>query len=130
MKILNKITGIILILGVFSFFVYVYTLNVYCIPKRLKNYGVMLNGWTLEWKFDSKGGRSLEYEFYFKGKKIIGYTSLSKNNGNGNFVHTYFPLIYDTIHGHERMLIEPKDFKEFNIDFPDSLNWVLPYVKD
>ena len=44
-----------------------------------------------------------------------------------NFVHQYFPVIYDTIKGYKEILIDPKSFKWYDIAFPDSLKWVLKY---
>lgn len=126
----TKITNVVLLLGIVIFFIYVYVTNVYYRPKAIKNNGIVLNAWTLEWKFDSKGSRSLQYEFYYNTKKIIGYTTPRNNRGNINFVHSYFPVIYDTIDGYKEILIDPKNFKRYNIAFPDSLKWVLKYFDD
>lgn len=130
MKIFNKIVGVIAAVAIVSFYVYQCNMNAYYIPAQLKQHGILLNGWIYDWHIGSKGGKSLAYEFYYKGQRITGYTGLSRNIGYGKFVHAWFPVMYDTAHGHHTMLIEPEDFKEFNITYPDSLSWVLPYFKD
>jgi len=60
----------------------------------------------------------------YKSKKSF---SRCKKIGNMNFVHQYFPVIYDTIKGYKEILIDPKSFKWYDIAFPDSLKWVLKY---
>ena len=125
-----KIINITLICIVIFFFIYLFVKDRVDRPKLMREKGIVLNAWTIEWTFSSKGGRKLKYEFFHKGIKIIGYVPFSEANGNINFVHKYFPIIYEPESGYRDLLIEPKMFKEYNIPFPDSLKWVLPYVSD
>ncbi len=122
--------NVVLISAIILIFIYLLIKDRVFKPEELREKGIVLNAWTLEWVFSSKGGRHLKYEFFYKEKKIIGYEPFSKATGNINFVHKYFPVIYDPQSENKELLIEPKSFTEYNIPFPDSLKWVLPYVSD
>ncbi len=97
--------------------------------NRLTNHGILLNAHTLEWAGSSHMGMNLKYEFYYNGGKKTGDNGFEKIRGNTDFENKYFPVMYDTVLGASQLLIEPSDFERFNIPFPDSLNWVLPYLK-
>ncbi|MBZ5858575.1 DUF3592 domain-containing protein [Flavihumibacter profundi] len=83
------------------------------------------------------GGHILvEYNYELNGKKYIGtYSILSSKITQGDcekaFVGKYFPLIYNPDNpANSRMLILPIDFDRISLQFPDSLMWVLQYVKE
>ena len=99
------------------------------IHNRLKSQGILLNAHTLEWGASAKMGMDLQYEFYYKGKKIIDNNATGVFRGNRDFENKYFPVMYDPTFGASELLMTPTDFEKFNISFPDSLNWVLPYLK-
>jgi uncharacterized SAM-binding protein YcdF (DUF218 family) len=122
-----KILNLTLISAIILLFVYLFVRDRVNRPKLMKEKGVVLNAWTLEWAFSSKGGRKLKYEFFYQGEKIIRYEPFSEAMGNINFVHKYFPVIYEPKSGNTDLLVEPKMFLEYGIPIPDSLNWVLDY---
>lgn len=97
--------------------------------KKLESQGLLLNATTLEWASGAKMGMSLKYEFYYKEKKIISNNSFNKIRGLRNFENKNFPVMYDPQIGSSQLLIEPSDFRRFNLRFPDSLSWILPYLK-
>jgi len=71
-----------------------------------------------------------EYRFQFNGKDYYSNSSSSSFVDNyvtiGNtVVNKSFPVIFNTEDPDlSKLLIVPDDFKEYNIPFPDSLNWV------
>jgi len=97
--------------------------------NRLDKHGILLNAHTSEWAHLSTMNTSLKYELYFHGRKILGNNSFKKISGLHDFEDRNFPVMYDTLLGTSQLLIEPADFQEFNIPYPDSLNWVLQYLK-
>lgn len=98
--------------------------------KELQTQGILLNAKTTNWASSSYMGMDLKYEFYYKGEKLSGANAFNKFRGDPDFVDHYYPVMYyPGLGGHSQLLIEPEDFKEYNIPFPDSLKWVLPYLK-
>ena len=97
---------------------------------NLTNNGILLNAKTLEWAGSSKMGMDLKYEFYYMGEKKEDANAFPKIWGLHDFEGRYFPVMYDPKLGMSQLLIEPSDFKRFNLPFPDSLKWVLPYFKE
>ncbi len=96
---------------------------------NLNKHGILLNAKTTEWVTGSKMSMDLRYEFYYNGKKIIDNNATGNFRGNRNFEDKYFPVMYDSELGMSQLLITPADFEKYNIPFPDSLKWVLPYLK-
>jgi len=96
---------------------------------RLHTNGVLLNAHTLDWATGAKMEMTLKYEFYFHGEREIGNNPFKEIWGRQIFLDKYFPVIYDPKFGISELLIQPSDFKGFDLPFPDSLNWVLPYFK-
>jgi hypothetical protein len=97
---------------------------------RLKSNGLLMNARTTSWASTPNVGMVLKYEFYFQGKWISGANSMEPFRGNPNFINRYFPVMYyPEMAGQSQLLVRPSDFKDFNISYPDSLKWVLPYLK-
>ena len=96
--------------------------------KKLENDGILLNARTTEWIYGANISMDLRYEFYYKGKKITGSNATGNYRGNQNFVDKYFPVMYDPEYGSSELLVQPANFKKYNIPFPDSLRWVLEYL--
>src|SRR5690606_5193877 len=119
----RKVQLIAVIVIVFLIFLFIKLSEVY-----LNRTAILLNAKTTEWVSGAKMGMSLQYEFCYEGKKIVGNNSFGKIRGNIDFEGRYFPVMYDPIFRSSKLLIEPSDFKKFNLPFPDSLNWVLPYL--
>lgn len=74
-------------------------------------------------------GMELKYEFYYHGERIEADNSIEKIRGLREFENKYFPVIYDPKLGQSELLIEPEEFRNYNIPFPDSLSWVIKYFK-
>jgi len=99
--------------------------------RTLHNNGILLNAKTLEWGSGSKMSLTLKYEFYYKGEKIIRSNAFGPIRGNDDFVGRYFPVMYSpNLGGQSQLLITPDDFIRFNLPYPDSLKWVLVYLKN
>ena len=96
---------------------------------KLAKEGVLLNARTTEWKTSSYMGLELSFEFYYNGKKMFGSNAFNDFRGNDAFVNRYFPVMYEPKLGSSKLLIEPLDFKKIDLPFPDSLKWVLGYLK-
>src|SRR3954471_7327152 len=93
--------------------------------SKLKSDGVLLNARTTHWASSAKMGMDLKYEFYYKGKKLVGANAFEPFRGNRDFENRYFPVIYyPGLGGHSQLLIRPGDFESFHLQFPDSLKWV------
>ena len=99
--------------------------------NKIKKHGVLLNVHTTKWVTGAKLGMSLKYEFYYKGKHLTDSDVFDEFNGNQNFANRDFPVMYyEGLGGDSELLVEPEDFAKFNLSFPDSLDWVLPYLKE
>lgn len=127
-KYLMKKGNLFLVFSIVIVFVYLFIKDRYYTPEELKKNGVLLTAFTKEWKLSTKAGYFLEYEFYYNNKKIIGSASSKNLKGNLSFENKYFPVLYDPVHGHKELLMEPRIFNEYNIPFPDSLKWVLEFL--
>lgn len=125
---INKKINLILVAGVILLMGYLFYNDIYNKPKELKENGVLLSAFTLDWKISTKAGYVLKYEFYYNKHKLIGFASSKDLKGNLSFENKYFPVLYDPVHGHKELLMEPRIFKEYDIPFPDSLKWVLEFL--
>lgn len=98
--------------------------------SQLEKNGILLNAKTTRWISGAKMNVTIEYEFYYEGKKYTANNAFNKFRGNQNFENRFFPVMYyPKLGGHSQLLIEPSDFERFDLPFPDSLKWVLPYLK-
>ena len=81
----------------------------------------------------SAGNISLKYTFEVNGEihESFAYaTNLSKNTCTEKFVGKTFTVLYEKEDvDNNAMLLSPETFQYFQIPFPDSLKWVLPYYK-
>ena len=76
-------------------------------------------------------GHSLEYSFNYEGKEIDLNRKTITNvlSSPYRFVDKYFPVVVSIEDREENvMLITPKDFRTFDLTFPDSLKWVVEWV--
>ena len=94
----------------------------------LKENGVLTNGRVTNVYPAAKGGINIDYEFYNKGKKIKGSEFyIIRNEYMNEFENKNFPVIYTPNNaGLNRMLILKSEFNEFDLQYPDSLKWVIP----
>jgi hypothetical protein len=95
---------------------------------HLKDYGIILNGKTLKWVYGTKT-RGISYEFIYKGEKITSTSLYNDIYGYDIFLNRTFPVKYDTTIGRSAILIVPSDFKDNDVPFPDSLDWVRKYLQ-
>lgn len=68
-----------------------------------------------------------EYTFIVNGNNFTGESSGAPINLNywNNYNGKIFPVVYSSKNPQKCiMLIRPKDFEEWGLKFPDSLNWV------
>lgn len=81
-------------------------------------------------KYGNGGWLYLYYSFEVNGKINYGKKTTPYGNKEGFFNRKQFPVIYkeDQINLND-LLIEPKDFKKYDLDFPDSLKWILPHLQ-
>ena len=131
----NKYTGliafVILIIG-FGLCYYFSERNNNKLKTEIIKDAVLTSGIVSAYLHDYKG--ISEYEYYFStNENMANY--YSKSSSSSSFV-TYakigkkvlnksFPVIYNkSLPQYNKILIIPDDFKEYNIPFPDSLNWV------
>ena len=104
---------------------------IFIAKRRLHQKGVLLTAKTTKWVYIAKGGMDLQYEFVYKDETISGNNAFKEFTGNRNFENRFFPVIYyPSLGGHSQLLLRPNDFKSFNLSFPDSLSWILSYLKD
>jgi hypothetical protein len=103
--------------------VFVWSIN----RALFKKNGVLTNGRVTN-VYAVKGGIRIDYEFYHKGKKIKGsglyfiYSAYMYK-----FYSRNFPVIYTPDNtAVNRMLIVKSNFNDFDMQYPDSLKWVLP----
>lgn len=83
---------------------------------------------------DLKGrlGNFIEYHFSYDGNFFSSDGNAHKEYSSlRNFIiNKNFPVVFDSLNPNYNMiLILPEDFKSYNIPFPDSLKWVLNYIK-
>lgn len=113
--------------GVIIFFL-IFIAYIFLSEKYLEKEGIVLNAKTTTWGVVVKG-YDLNYEFYYKGEKKTANNAVEKIRGLREFENKNFPAIYDPKYGASQILIDPEMFKKYNVPFPDSLKWVLPYFK-
>lgn len=98
----------------------------------LRNYGVYTTGIVTKAPI-SRGGPTIYYEFYSGGEKYMGkipYPNLYSDVGR-EFIGKSFPVVYYPKSPRlNSICITPTDFKHYSEPFPDSLNWVLKYIRD
>lgn len=119
----NYLISIIIVIFLFGFYLWGFLAE-----NELDKRGILLNAKTSHWVYGTKT-RGLEYIFYYKGGKITSNNPFEKFVGNKDFEDKNFPVIYDPKFGSSQLLIEPSNFERFNLPFPDSLKWVLKYLK-
>lgn len=94
----------------------------------LKKHGVIVNAKITMVNFGGKVSGGFECLINYNGveKKLSSPSSIRK--GSIDFISKTFPAMYLPSKDVLEILITPKDFEKFNMPFPDSLNWVMPYV--
>lgn len=104
--------------------------------KAIRNNSLLTIGVVYDYEQKAKFTPAIKYQFEFGGKTYFSYSSSSNssllhwedpykllfNHINGKS----FPVVLskDNISKYNKILITPDDFKEFNLQYPDSLYWV------
>jgi hypothetical protein len=96
--------------------------------KDLKQNGVIVPTKILNVNSGGKTGGGFQCLIIYKGKSFDRPSGTSISRGRFDFVGKNFPGIYSPNTNSLKVLITPEDFAQFDISFPDSLNWVLPYI--
>jgi hypothetical protein len=121
MKLRDTIIWILFSLAIISiFFWFSYR------KDKLKNDYILLTCKIISITSNFRSTASFQCELFYKGeRKVIG--SDSNVEKKRLFIGKYFPIAYSPEIDMGQILISPKDFKKYNIAFPDSLNWVSDY---
>ena len=76
---------------------------------------------------------SLKYKYWINGKEYKDDIQIKKIRPSVlgiHFIYKSFPVAIDSTDlSNSKILVTPDDFKEFNLRFPDTLNWVLKYIE-
>jgi hypothetical protein len=121
MKLRDKIIGLL-----FAILVALGILWPFYRKNELNTNYVLLNCKIISKSSNYKSIESFDCQLIYKGsiKSVSANSGVKKKN---IFVGKYFPMAYSPKLNMGQILITPKDFKDYNIPFPDSLNWVLEY---
>ncbi len=91
--------------------------------------GKLITGTVVDISNHSKSSlEDLVFNYMSDGKQKKSSTSLSIKQPN-QLIGKSFPVIISTVTGQTELLVTPMQFKKYRLPFPDSLKWVLPYVR-
>ena len=91
--------------------------------------GKLITGTVVEISSHSKSlMRDLVFVYLDKDEQKKSSTSYDLKQPN-QFIGKSFPVIISTLTGQTELLVTPNQFKKYRLPFPDSLKWVLQYVK-
>ncbi len=125
--------SIFIVLIIFLFFVAYYYIN-----KKYKNDNLIRNykltsGTIYGFSKDGRG-QSIAVNYFY----IVDGTKYNNLQGVDRFflkkyswfANKQFPVAYDSINKqNSKILILPSDFNKLDIEFPDSLSWILQYIE-
>jgi hypothetical protein len=125
----------LIILYLVGYIIYVYFFS---IPKynRLKESYIL--GICYSYGYSSgtsykNNPHSIYYKYKIDGKEYKGdiqLNSISTSDLKSYLLFKTFPVAIDKKdYSNSAALIEPARFKDFKLNFPDSLEWILSYVK-
>jgi len=103
--------------------------------KAIRKNSSITQGRVYDFEHKVKHSAVLKYEFEYEGKK---YYASSSSSETGLKWEDEYKILFNHVKGkvfpvflsrdnpdrYNKILISPKDFEEFNINYPDSLNWV------
>ena len=96
--------------------------------SELKRNGIMLSGVITSYGYPAKSSiANFTYKFYHNGKEHIASNSVNVRNPR-QFVGKRFPLKFSKSTKKSQILIRPRDFEAYGLNYPDSLAWVREYV--
>jgi len=87
------------------------------------------SGVIVSTNFANKTGCYVQYTFSNEGVSYSGETRSNLPYHNSNIIiGKFFPVLYTKMNPAENtILITPESFKYYNLEFPDSLNWIIAY---
>lgn len=129
-KVLLDILAAVLILGGILVFANQSSKSKY---KEIISHKAFALGEITSFEYKNKHSYVIDYIFTASNnEKIKGYISgpQYKRFKNSNLVGKQIPVIYSYREPDQNfMLLTPDDFKKYKINFPDSMSWILPYLK-
>lgn len=88
----------------------------------------MLSGKVVKDVFATKSSvMQFEYEFSYNGKAYVN-SSPSGVTSSRAFIGRTFPIRFAPGSGRNEILITPRHFERYRLDYPDSLSWVRNYA--
>jgi hypothetical protein len=103
--------------------------------NQLDSSFVIVNGATVN-SFSATGrigsGYFLDYSFQLQSKIYSGSTAERNiiNSGGSTFVGKFFPVMYSSKNpSNSKLMVTPKDFEDYHYEYPDSLKWMLQYLR-
>lgn len=89
------------------------------------------SGKVVECKVDHRASVWIKYTFLHNNEYYIKEQSVNINLGAGNLViNKNFPVVFSNKKPEiNEMLIFPKDFERYSLQYPDSLKWVKKLLK-
>ncbi len=136
-KKLNKIQIFTLILGIFVLVVplIIGHINNNKFKKKLMENPIIVSGKITGFDKTYKRADALNYDFEYNSKE---YKKSGNSNGKASdyealykyIINKTFPVIINKINpqDYSKILVVPEDFQEYELQFPDSLKWLLKYI--
>jgi len=99
--------------------------------KEIKNNIGFATGIVLNSSASHRGGIALKFKFYNKDSIYYNSKTLGIYSGFRNkFSAKTFLVVFSLKDPNQNeMLMLPEDFNKYGLQYPDSLNWVLKYLK-
>jgi len=111
-------------------------LNGFYRTYQLSHSHSLSSGYALQCSAGGKGATGyVDFSFKLNGKSIntscaLDESEISIYDCQTYLAGKYFPVIYNPDNpSNAKMLMSVNDFKKYGYDFPDSLHWVLNYIK-
>lgn len=119
----NKIS-----IAVFFIFVAICIAYVMFRTNDLQKNGIILQGKILDNVIASKSSvMQFRFEFEYNERKYINDSPAGVNN-TVQFIGKTFPVRFSLKTGNSEILIIPRQFERYKMDYPDSLAWVKQYL--
>lgn len=117
------ILGSIMLIG---FFILMYYRSIK--REELKGEGILINAKIVSIPGIGRTGQGIACKFKYLGDSIKLTSPMRIREYDGfKLIGKTFPAVYLPGTRFIQVLIVPKDFEEFGIQFPDSLNWTRQY---
>ena len=137
-KKLNRIQIFTLIIGVFVLLLplIIGHFNHNKFKKKLMENSIIVSGKITGFDKTYKRADALNYYFEYNGENYTTYSSSSGKPSDYDNIKLFvinrtFPVLINKNNPQEysKLLVVPEDFQEYGLQFPDSLKWILKYIK-